>query len=74
MKTGLLFFDNDPKTTFAEKVDKAARLYEAKYGLSPTVCLVNPKALVPGLEMPTIAVRPFRAVLPHHLWIGIEEK
>lgn len=74
MKTGLLFFDNDPKTTLAEKIDRAANLYKVKYGLDPTLCLVNPKALTPGMEMPAITVRPYRIVLPGHLWVGIEEK
>ena len=80
MNVGMLWFDNDPRTALAAKVSRAADYYRQKYGLIADVCLVNPSMLGgprPGLEeglAGKIAVRPNRAILPGHLWIGTEEK
>ncbi|GAB4418991.1 MAG: hypothetical protein Kow002_06290 [Anaerolineales bacterium] len=75
MNTGMLWFDNDPKTALAVKIEKAVAYYRKKYGRSPNLCLINP-GMAEG-ETPLegkITVRPYRPVLPGHLWIGIEEK
>jgi len=45
MKIGMLWFDNDPHTTLAAKVEKAAAYYITKYGRTPTVCFVHPSML-----------------------------
>ena len=44
MKTGLLWFDDDPRRQLEEKVRRAATHYERKYGQSPTLCFVHPSA------------------------------
>jgi len=86
MKTGMLWFDNDPKTTLAAKVIRAVAYYAEKYGRVPNLCLVHPtaleappaaKAASPQMreEPPNfggVVVRPYRPVLPGHLWIGID--
>lgn len=71
MKTGMLWFDNDPKTSLAEKVARAADYYHHKYGREPDLCLINP-SMVEGetRESRKVAIRPYRPVLPGHLWIG----
>jgi hypothetical protein len=79
MNTGMLWFDNDPKTALTAKIERAADYYRHKYGRDPNLCLVHP-SMVPQGEMKEhpkrnkITVRPYRPVLPGHLWIGIEEK
>lgn len=74
MTSGLLWFDNS-KDALADKVKRAAAYYEKKYGRKPELCLVNPAMMVEqkldGLK--DISVRPWRPVLPHHLWIGVDE-
>jgi len=45
MKIGMLWFDNDPHTNLAAKVEKAAAYYITKYGRTPTVCFVHPSML-----------------------------
>ena len=45
MKTGLLWFDDDPRKQLEEKVLRAATHYGHKYGHSPTLCFVHPNAL-----------------------------
>jgi hypothetical protein len=80
MNVGMLWFDNDPHTELAAKVARAADYYRQKYGLTPNLCLVHPSMLGSSRPGPAeerlgkVAVRPNRAVLPGHLWIGNEDK
>jgi len=89
MNTGMLWFDNDPKTALTAKIERAVDYYRHKYGRDPNLCLIHPSMVPPGgmVENPAnnsgasenpkngkITVRPYRPVLPGHLWIGIEEK
>lgn len=75
MFTGMMWFDNDPKSPLADKVTQAAEYYRKKYGNAPDLCLVNPKSLSETeMHAGKILIRPLRAVLPGHIWIGVEEK
>ena len=83
MNAGMLWFDNDPKTALTAKIERAVDYYKHKYGRDPNLCLIHPKALENPAgeggagENPTVGkvvVRPYRPVLPGHLWIGIEDK
>jgi hypothetical protein len=84
MNAGMLWFDNDPKTALTAKIERAVDYYRHKYGRDPNLCLIhpsmldNPAGVVGGAgEQPTtgkVVVRPYRPVLPGHLWIGIEDK
>lgn len=42
MNTGMLWYDNDPKTALAVKIERAAAYYRQKYGCEPNVCLIHP--------------------------------
>lgn len=80
MQTGLMWFDNDPRTALAVKIEKASDYYKRKYGRLPDLCLVNPSMLgdspVETVEQRgvRITIRPYRPVLPGHLWIGVEDE
>lgn len=74
MKTGMLWFDNDPKKALAEKVAEAADYFRKKYGQAPNTCLVNPSMLTDESNAGAVAVRAWRTVTPGHLWIGVEAK
>jgi hypothetical protein len=89
MNTGMLWFDNDPKTALTAKIERATDYYHKKYGRKPNLCLIHPSMLPAdekvGNDNPTtgktvwsgaegVVIRPYRPVLPGHLWIGIEEK
>lgn len=77
MLIGMLWFD-DSQTALPVKVQKAVEYYQKKYGHKPDLCLVHPSLLASGTEGPKpvegVTVRPYRPVLPGHLWLGIEEK
>jgi hypothetical protein len=79
MHTGMLWFDNS-QTALTVKIQKAVDYYNKKYGRSPDLCLVHPSMLDDSeksqrqLEINKLTVRPYRPVLPGHIWIGIEDK
>jgi hypothetical protein len=88
MNAGMLWFDNDPKTALTTKIERAVDYYRHKYGRDPNLCLIHPSMLpsdgIAEKDNPAtgnsvlsaaegVVVRPYRPVLPGHLWIGIEE-
>lgn len=75
MDSGMLWFDNDPKTDLAAKIQKAADYYRRKYGSSPDTCLVNPKMYDSKTAHESrITIRSYHPILPGYLWIGISDK
>ncbi len=75
MNSGMLWFDNDPKTDLTFKIKKAAEYYRQKYGSTPNLCLVNPSMLDEKIfREDRITVRTYRAVLPGCFWIGLADK
>lgn len=77
MHTGMLWFDNDPQIALNVKIQKAMDYYRKKYGRVPDLCLVHPSMLEQNqkrLELGELTIRPYRPVLPGHLWIGIEDQ
>lgn len=75
MHTGMLWWDNS-QTALATKIKKAADYYMKKYGRKPDLCLVHPSMLKADLELNELeglTVRPYRPVVPGHLWIGVED-
>ena len=74
MHIGMLWYDNDPTAALDVKIQKAAEYYRNKYGRKPNLCLVNPGMLNgEKFREQKITIRPYRFVLPGHLWIGIED-
>lgn len=80
MNTGMLWwFDPRPDRTLNEKVIEAALYFRRKFGKAPTVCLVNPAVVdqkgifVEAPEQIKVTVKPWKSVLPSHMWIGVDE-
>jgi hypothetical protein len=74
MKTGMLWFDNDPKTDLSAKIVRAVSYYQSKYGEKPNLCFVHPSMLAEKESRPVeIEIRSTHKVLPHHLWLGVNE-
>ena len=82
MQIGMLWFDNNPNKKLEEKVQHAVSYYKNKYGASPTLCYVNPCMLnskqvtqsndkSKSVRTGGIEIRPSKAILPDHFWIGI---
>ncbi len=77
MHTGMLWFDNDPRTTLNLKIQKAMEYYRKKHGKIPTLCLINPAMMEKEqkqLEVDKLTVRSYRPVMPGHFWIGVEDQ
>ena len=74
MITGMMWFDNDPKTNLPQKIDRAARYYRKKYGEAPNLCYVNPKMMADSKpENGKVNVKTSANILPFHIWIGSTE-
>lgn len=73
MKTGLLWYDDNPKRSLAEKVRRAARRYRQKFSTPPDVCYVHPSANGETHTVDDIRIVTLPSVLLHHYWIGQEE-
>lgn len=72
MKNGLLWFDDNPKRSLADKVERASEKYQRRFGCLPTLCYVHSTTVAqsaPGAP-PAVRVLIARHVLPGHLWIG----
>jgi hypothetical protein len=75
----MLWFDNS-KDSLQVKIEKAADYYFKKYGRKPDLVLVHPSMLENGKggvnlpELQNITLRPYRPILPGHIWLGIEDK
>jgi hypothetical protein len=74
MKTGMLWFDNDPKTDLPSKISLAATYYQKKYGKRPNLCFVHPSMLKEdGEKARDIEIRSNKSVRPNHLWLEVSE-
>ncbi|RLC91368.1 MAG: hypothetical protein DRI77_13885 [Chloroflexi bacterium] len=81
MKTGLLWFDDDPRRQLEDKVLRAAAHYERKYGQVPNLCFVHPSVFngngngqnSTAKKAGGIEIRAGRSILPDHLWLGVAE-
>ena len=71
MKVGMLWLDADGKSSFEEKVTRAAAYYEDKYGRAPDLCLVNSATFSEDEKtVGKVRVQRTKTVLPHHFWVG----
>jgi hypothetical protein len=76
MNVGMMWWDGSSLSLVA-KIQKAIDYYQKKYGRKPDVCLVHPSMMEKDqtrVEVDKLTVRPYHAVLPNHIWIGIEDK
>lgn len=72
MDVGMLWLDDDKKSSLDEKVKKAADYYLEKYGQKPDICLVNQAMLTEEKNVDAIQVQPAHNVLPNHFWVGVK--
>jgi hypothetical protein len=73
MNIGMMWFDNDPKTTLTAKILQAAEYYFEKYHQMPDVCLINSIAFEKYREKNGKDALVKGITIRHHLWIGIDD-
>ena len=90
MEIGMLWFDNDKKSDYQAKIERAATYYRKKYGKDPNLCFVHP-CMVPNngsqtadevdqkietlsLKSQGVEIRTSKTMLPNHFWIGINRQ
>lgn len=74
MRSGALYFDNNPDRSLADKVRGAAKQYKEAYGEQPTTCFVNPLMMALGtssMKVEGVDVYITNSVLLNHLWVGV---
>ena len=73
MNEGMLWFDNDPKRGLIDKVDRAAKYYQAKLRHRPTVCYLNAEDFDAKLEaINGVLLKPASNIRPNYFWLGVE--
>ena len=72
MLSGMLWLDADNRRTLEEKVLRAARYYEEKYGRLPQLCLVNDQMLPEERHVGEVQVRPVPNMVAHHFLLGAD--
>jgi hypothetical protein len=75
MRIGLMWYNGNLKQSFAEKCAGAIAFYTAKYNHAPTEIWVHPATAIPegiNQEIPNVAIRTSRSILPNHFWVGLE--
>lgn len=72
MSEGLLWLDDDPDRTTAEKVRRAAQRYEEKCGRPPTVCYCHRDVEPQTVDGVRLEPRPW--MLRGHWQVGIMER
>lgn len=78
MRSGLLWFDNDPARSLTVKVTDAAQRYRERFGVAPDTCYVNRSALTSTdttlvCQDMTLRLVPAANILAHHFLVGVEE-
>ena len=74
MDIGLLWYDDDKKSTLDEKVQRAAEYYKNKYGVNPNACFVHTSMLEGASRMcGDVRVRSIHNVIRNHFWLGVNE-
>jgi hypothetical protein len=77
MTIGMLWFDKSPKLTIQEKVRNAAAAHKKKYYKEANICLVHFSMMPEGistLDVDGITVKAWKAIMPSHFWIGLEDE
>lgn len=70
MNIGMLWFNNDTKTSTKDKILGALEYYKNKYGVSANRVYLHPSMLIESWDGVTITAS--RSVMPNHFWIGTE--
>jgi hypothetical protein len=83
MDIGMLWFDNDKKSDYEAKIERAATYYRDKYGKAPNLCFVHP-CMIPNngsknaekhfMKSQGVEIRTSKTMLPNHFWIGINRQ
>jgi hypothetical protein len=73
MNFGMLWFSNDKKTTFTEKILTAVEYFRKKYKITKDLqCWV--RTIPDNFEpIPNITVVLSKVILPDHFWIGLPD-
>ena len=70
LSLGLAWWDESPKRTTAQKVERAAKRFVKCYGYAPTIVYANP-ADCDGTTHHAITIKPARSIQRHQFYLCI---
>jgi hypothetical protein len=74
MTTGMFWFDQEMTSTIQERIFKAAKYFQEKFGIQPTVCYLNPECLTSErLESNNMEILYHGSIPSNHVWLGVKE-
>lgn len=80
MKTGMLWFDDDPKTSTNDKIGVALTRFKQKYGVEANLVYAHPATLTEPLpdaqfteQTTKVSLKQARSIQPNHFWLGVED-
>lgn len=80
MKTGMLWFDDDPKRELSDKLERAATRFNEKYGRWPDLVYCNPRTservgtiTLGRNDKHPMELKNIHSILPNHFWLGVSE-
>jgi hypothetical protein len=68
----LMWWDDSPKHTLAQKVADAAAVYRERFGVAPNTALINEVDLPASVADIPQAVRVTATIRPNMVWVGVE--
>ncbi len=72
MQSGLLWFDDNPRRSLADKIETAAGRYRERFGRAPNICFVHPQTLEGVEQLPAhVRVIERASIQPNNFWIGV---
>ena len=74
MNIAMLWFDNNCKTSFEDKVQQAAKYFADKYGPYPTRCHVSLTVKDAPAIVGNIVIEPSPYISPGYFWIGLKDQ
>lgn len=71
MKIGMLWFDNS-QDPLPQKINRAIQHYNQTRPTPATCVFMNDKQYPQLPEIPGLALKTSRSILPNHYWVGVE--
>lgn len=69
-----LLWYSDTKDSLMDKVNRAVRRHNTKYGIEANVCFVHPSVTEIDIITPGVTIKPLRYVRPDYFLVGVENE
>lgn len=75
MQQGMLWYDEGEESEMRERISRAVKFFQSKYGYLPRVCYVHPEELEAGITVDEqVKIEPNARMIKHHIWLEFPEE